>query len=125
MTSAYTWELDGFDLTMGNMVGYYQTVKLGSRAFVTDPGIRNVVFKNGLLLSQPVTLGGHKMSAEYGIADTRMTGTELYQKSAQELSFSLGTNRTAQSARSFFRATLAYQRARNSKGVMLSVNYWF
>lgn len=125
VTSAYTWELDGFDLTMGNMVGYYQTVKLGSRAFVTDPGIRNVVFKNGLLLSQPVTLGGHKMSAEYGIADTRMTGTELYQKSAQELSFSLGTNRTAQSARSFFRATLAYQRARNSKGVMLSVNYWF
>jgi hypothetical protein len=54
-----------------------------------------------------------------------MTGTELYQKSAQELTFSLGTNRNALSARSFFRATVAFQRARDSKGVTLSVNYWF
>ena len=125
VTSTYTWELDGFDLTMGNMVGGYQTVKLGSRAFSTDPNIRNVAFKNGLVLSQPVTIGGQRMSAEYGFADTRMTGTELYQKSAQELTFSLGTNRNALSARSFFRATVAFQRARDSKGVTLSVNYWF
>ena len=125
VTSTYTWELGGFDLTMGNMVGGYQTVKLGGRAFATDPNIRNVAFKNGLVLSQPVTIGGQRLSAEYGFADTRMTGTELYQKSAQELTFSLGTNRNALSARSFFRATLAFQRARDSKGVTLSVNYWF
>ena len=125
VTSTYTWEFDGFDLTMGNMVGGYQTVKLGSRAFSTDPNIRNVAFKNGLVLSQPVTIGGNRLSAEYGFADTRMTGTELYQKSAQELTFSLGTNRNALSARSFFRATVAFQRARDSKGVTLSVNYWF
>ena len=125
VTSTYTWEFDGFDLTMGNMVGGYQTVKLGGRAFATDPNIRNVAFKNGLVLSQPVTIGGNRLSAEYGFADTRMTGTELYQKSAQELTFSLGTNRNALSARSFFRATVAFQRARDSKGVTLSVNYWF
>lgn len=125
ITSTYTWELDGFDLTMGNMVGGYQTVKLGSRKYATDPNIRNVAFKNGLVLSQPVTIGGSRMSAEYGFADTRLTGTDLYQKSAQELTLSLGTNRNALSSRSFFRATLAFQRARDSKGVTLSVNYWF
>ena len=125
ITSTYTWEFDGFDLTMGNMVGGYQTVKLGSRKYATDPNIRNVAFKNGVVLSQPVILGGNKMSAEYGLADTRLTGTDLYQKSMQELTFSLGTNRNALSSRSFFRATLAFQRARDSKGVTLSVNYWF
>ncbi len=125
ITSTYTWELDGFDLTMGNMVGGYQTVKLGSRKYATDPNIRNVAFKNGLVLSQPVTIGGNRMSAEYGFADTRLTGTDLYQKSAQEFTLSLGTNRNALSSRSFFRATLAFQRARDSKGVTLSVNYWF
>ena len=125
LTSTYTWEFDGLDLTMGNMVGGYQTVKLGGRAFATDPNIRNVAFKNGLVLSQPVTIGGQRLSVEYGFADTRMTGTELYQKSMQELTLSLGTNRNALSARSFFRAALAFQRARDSKGVTLSVNYWF
>ena len=38
---------------------------------------------------------------------------------------SLDTNKSALSARSFLRATLALQRAKDSKGVSLSVNYWF
>ena len=125
VTSSYTWEFGDLGLTMGNMVGAYQTVKLGGRAFATDPKIHNVAFKNALVLSQPVSLGGQRLTAEYGFADTRMTGSALYQKSAQELTISLGTNRNALSARSFFRATLALQRARDSKGATFSVNYWF
>lgn len=125
LASTYTWEFDSFDVTMGNMLGYYQTFKPPGDKFTTDPKIRNTAFMNGLLLSQPVTLSGSKMSIEYGISDTRLTGTTLYQKSAQEFTLSLGTNKNALSARSFLRGTLALQRSKDSKGVSLGVNYWF
>ena len=125
LASTYTWEFDSFDLTMGNMLGYYQTFKPAGSQFVTDPKIRTTAFMNGLLLSQPVSIGGSKMSIEYGVSDTRLNGTALYQNSLQEVTLSLGTNKNALSARSFLRGTLALQRARDSKGVTLSVNYWF
>jgi hypothetical protein len=125
IASTYTWEFDSFDVTMGNMLGYYQTFKPPGDKFTTDPKIRNTALMNGLLLSQPVSFGGSKMSVEYGISDTRLTGTALYQKSAQEFTLSLGTNKNALSARSFLRGTLALQRSKDSKGVSLGVNYWF
>ncbi len=125
LASTYTWEFDSFDVTMGNMLGYYQTFKPPGSEFATDPKIRNTAFMNGLLLSQPVSFGGSKMSIEYGISDTRITGTTIYQTSSQEFTLSLGTNKNALSARSFLRGTLALQRAKDSKGVSLGVNYWF
>ena len=125
LASTYTWEFDGFDLTMGNMLGYYQTFNPPGKSFSSDPKIRTTAFVNGLFLSQPVSFGGSKMSMEYGVSDSRLSGTSLYQNSSQEVTISLGTNKSALSARSFLRGTLALQRAKDSKGVSLSVNYWF
>jgi Autotransporter beta-domain len=124
VASTYTWEFDKVDVTMGNMIGYYQTFKIPAK-YSADPKIRIVAVVNGLFVSQPVSFGNGKMSVEYGFADTRLGGTKLYQKSSQELTISLGTNKSALSARSFLRATLALQRAKDSKGVSLGVNYWF
>jgi hypothetical protein len=124
VASTYTWEFENVDVTMGNMIGYYQTFKIPAK-YSADPKIRIVAVVNGLFVSQPVSFGNGKMSLEYGFADTRLGGTKLYQKSSQELTISLGTNKSALSARSFLRATLALQRARDSKGVSLGVNYWF
>lgn len=64
------------------------------------------------------------MSVEYGLSDTRFVGHNLYQKSAQDLTISLGTNKSAFSAR-VSSATLALQRARDTHGVAINVNYWF
>ena len=125
LASTYTWEFGGFDLTMGNMLGYYQTFEPPGKSFSTDPKIRTTALVNGLFLSQPVSFGGNKMSMEYGVSDSRLSGTTLYQNNSQEVTVSLGTNKSALSARSFLRATLALQRAKDSKGVSLSVNYWF
>jgi hypothetical protein len=122
--STYTWELEKFDITVGNMVGYYQTFKPPVK-LASDPKIRLTAFANGIFISQPITISERRMSLEYGLTDTRLAGTEVYQKDSQELSISLGTNKNALSARSFFRATLAVQHARSSNGVSLSVNYWF
>jgi hypothetical protein len=124
LASTYTWEFESFDITMGNMVGYYQTFKIPAK-YSADPKIRVAALVNGLFLSQPVSFGNGKMSVEYGFSDTRLGGTKLYQNNSQELTISLGTNKSALSARSFLRTTLAVQRAKDSKGVSLGVNYWF
>ena len=125
VASTYTWEFDNFDLTMGNMLGYYQTFNPPGLKDSLDPKIRTTAIVNGLFVSQPVSFGGSKMSIEYGVSDTRLSGTSLYQNNSQEITISLGTNKNALSARSFLRGTLALQRAKDSKGVSLNVNYWF
>lgn len=125
IASTYTWEFESFDLTMGNMLGYYQTFKPPGVDFASDPKIRNTAVMNGLLLSQPISIAGTKMSVEYGLADTRLMGTKLFQNNFHEFTLSVGTNKSALSARSYFRATLALQRAKDAKGVSMSVNYWF
>lgn len=125
LASTYVIERDGFDLTIGNMAGYYYSFKPPGSSSGVDAGVRQFALRNGLLISQPVTLGDRKMSVEYGLSDTRFVGHNLYQKSAQDLTISLGTNKSAFSARSFFRATLALQRARDTHGVAINVNYWF
>lgn len=124
LASTYTWEFENFDVTMGNMVGYYQTFKIPVK-YSADPKIRVAALVNGLFVSQPVSFGSGKMSVEYGFSDTRLGGTKLYQNNSQELTISLGTNKSALSARSFLRGTFALQRAKDSKGVSLGVNYWF
>jgi hypothetical protein len=125
VASTYLFEQAGFDVTIGNLVGYYKTFKPSGSGTAMDPGIGQLTLRNGIMLSQPVLMFGSKMSAEYGLSDTRYLNSTLYQQNGQDLSISLGTNKNAFSARSFFRATLLLQRARDSHGVALNVNYWF
>jgi Autotransporter beta-domain len=124
MASTYTWEFESFDLTMGNMLGYYQSFKLPVK-YTADPQLRVMALVNGFFISQPVSIGERRLSIEYGFSDTRLGGTKLYQRDSQELTISLGTNKSALSARSYLRASLALQRAKDSRGASLSVNYWF
>jgi hypothetical protein len=123
--STYLIEKNGFDITIGNMLGYYRTIKPPVGSFAVDPNLSNGAFRNGALISQPVTISGRKLSIEYGVSDTRYFGSAIYQRSAQEISVSLGTNKSAFSSRSFFRSNLAFQHSKDSNGVLLTVNYWF
>jgi hypothetical protein len=125
LISTYLIEGNGFDVVIGNMLGYYQTVKPPFGQFAANPNLSQTAFRNGVLLSQPVTLGGRKMSIEYSASDTRYFGTSIYQRNSQEIGISLGTNKSAYTSRSFFRTNLAYQQAKDSRGVVLTVNYWF
>jgi hypothetical protein len=125
VTSTYLIEGKGFDLVIGNMLGYYKTVNPPVGKFSVNPDLAQVALRNGVLVSQPITLSGRKMSIEYSAADTRYSGSSIYQRNSQELGISLGTNKSAYTSRSFFRTNLAYQRAKDSRGVVLTVNYWF
>lgn len=124
IASSYTIEFDGFDLSIGNMLGYYQTLTAKAESVSVNPGIKNTALRNGVILSQPMTVGGRKMVAEYGIADTRFFGTKIYQTSLQEFSFSLGTRRS-ESARSSTRITGSYVRGKDAKGFQLYLNHLF
>jgi len=124
IASSYTMEFDGFDLSIGNMLGYYQTVTAKAESVSVNPGIKNTALRNGIILSQPVSLWGRKMVAEYSIADTRFFGTKIYQTNLQEFSVSVGTRRS-ESARSSTRLTASFVRGKDAKGIQLYLNHWF
>jgi hypothetical protein len=125
LTSAYVFELSNMDLTIGNMAGYYRTLKLSHDGYSYDPGIANTVLRNGIMLSSPLTLFGKAMSIEYSAIDTRFSGSELYLSNYHEIGVTLGTNRSASSARSFLRAGASYLFSSRSKGLTVNLGYWF
>jgi hypothetical protein len=125
ISSNYVLRYDGFDLAIGNMVGYYQTTKLKAGDYSVNPNIKNTVLRNGVLFSQPVSIGGRAMSVEYSLIDTRYLGSKIHTDNTQEIGITLGTNRSIASARSNLRAGFKYLQGRDVKSVMLNIGYWF
>lgn len=126
LTSQYTWRFDGFDLAMGNMVGVYRSQKFSVNGYSTDPGIRNTVLRNGVVVSRPLDLLSRRMSMEMSLIHTHYSGTDLYSRRYVEVGLTLGTSRTISSSRGFFRAGLSYLRGeRGIHGARVNVGAWF
>lgn len=125
LTSTYLFRLDHFDVAIGNMAGYYATSKVKSGDYSYDPGIKNTALRNGVMLSQPVSIGGRTMSVEYSLTDTHFFGDTLYIEHYDEIGISLGTNKRKGSSRSYFRSGLSYLYSSKSKGGSLNFGYWF
>ncbi len=123
--SAYVMEFKGFDVAIGNMLGIYKSARLKAGDYSFDPGITTTGMRNGIMLLQPVTLGGSKLSLEYSFIDTRYFGDKPFADNSQEIGLTLGTNKSALSARSYLRAGLSYVRAKESHSVRLNFGYWF
>ena len=88
LTSSYTWHLPSdFTLSMGNMIGYYATVKLYNGY---DPGIENIAYRNALMLNMPTNAIINNTSLEVFAIDTRYTGSALYMNEYQEYGLSYG-----------------------------------
>ena len=93
--------------------------------FLLNPDIKYVATRNGIMLSQPVNLG-KKMSIEYSLIDTRYLGSDKpYVDNTQEFGITIGTNKSAQDARSFIRGGLSYMRGPGTHGFMANFGYWF
>ena len=126
LTSTYIWDMDTYNLAMGNMISFNQTMKFKSGDYAFDPGVKSTVLRNGLMASHPVVLNGSKLSLEYSLIDTRYTGgTKPYVDNTQEVGITLGTNKNAFSARSFFRGGMTLLRGKDTKGVSFNLGYWF
>jgi hypothetical protein len=125
LTSSYFISFETSDLAIGNMVGYYTTTKAKSGDYSYDPGSTNTVTRNGVLFSHPVTVSGSTMSLEYSLIDTLFFGDDLFVNHFDEIGISLGTNKRATSARSYFRSGASYLYSSKSKGFNLTLGYWF
>lgn len=126
LTSQYTMRMSGYDLAIGNMVGLYQSSKFTAGDYSFDPQIKNTVYRNGVMASFPTVMMGRKMALEVSYVNTIFTGTELYSNQSNEIGVTLGTNKGANSARSYLRAGVTYLFAeKDIKGLRLNLGYWF
>jgi len=126
VTSTYFWRKEGYDVGMGNMIGYATTLPFTYDDKKFDPGIANTVFRNGVMVSIPTRVFGGKMHFETALVDTRFFGTDLYSDNQQELKFTIGTTRSASTAKSsLFRAGVSYVKTPNDDGFKVELGYWF
>jgi len=124
LTSQYTIPFNDFEISIGNMVGQYDTLKIETDNFSYDPGIRNTVFRNGIMVSRPVSLGGWPMSLELSFVNTQFTGSALFNSWTNELGLTIGTRRGSDLP-SYLRAGITLLDGERSRGVMFNVGYWF
>lgn len=125
LSSTYIFSLKGFDLAIGNMLGIYKTGKFSSGDYAFNPGVTTYGMRNGIMLLQPVTISGNKLSLEYSFIDTRYFGDKPFADNSQEINITLGTNKSAYSARSFLRAGAGYVHSKSGNSWKLNLGYWF
>ena len=90
LTSAYTWRLGGFALSMGNSIGRYEALGLKIGDIEAEAEISNTVFTNGFLLTGPNSLIAKNLVVEYSFVDTRITGDDVYADGYDEIGIALG-----------------------------------
>ncbi|MES2153275.1 MAG: hypothetical protein V4508_26135 [Pseudomonadota bacterium] len=125
LMSTYAIPMDTYAVAIGNMIGYYKTGKFSSGDYAFDPDIALTMARNGVMASMPAAMFGPKMAAEFSFIDTRYLGNKPFLSSTQEFGVTVGTNRNAGNARSFFRAGLSYLRGKDTRGVSANLGYWF
>lgn len=127
LTSAYTLPRDGWSLNIGNMVGYYETLSFKFRGYDFNPGVSNVVLRNGLVASIPSSLGERKVATEFWVVDTRFFGSELYSEFYDEFGISFGLARTGKkhTIKNYLRGGISYQAGDGVKGYRVNFGYSF
>jgi hypothetical protein len=82
------------------------------------------VYRNGVMVSRPVTVGNQPMSVEVSFVNTQFTGSALYNKWTNELGLTVGTRRGSDLP-SYLRAGITLLKGQRSSGVSFNVGYWF
>jgi hypothetical protein len=125
---------DSLTLSMGNMVGYYGTVKLYDGQYAYDPGISNTVFRNALMLNIPTDSWINHTSFEIFVIDTRYTGTKLYIDVYQEYGIAYGFDQISEEllpndlktlSRNGFKVGFTYLNADKANGFKINMGYVF
>jgi len=135
LTSSYDFELgNDFTLSVGNMIGYYSTVKLYNGEYAYDPKIQNTVYRNGLILNIPTDSFVSRTSVELFVVDTRYTGSKLYIDQYQEYGITYGFDKLSESFlgeslksinRESFKIGLTYLNAEEVSGFKINFGYTF
>lgn len=117
LTSAYTWRLPAFAVSMGNAVGQYKSLGIKIGDIEAEADINNTVFTNGLLLTGPDSLIAKNLVVEYSLIDTRITGDTVYSDSSDEIGVSIGRISTENGViDSYTKVGLGYLMAKGASG---------
>lgn len=127
LTSTYQIPFETFDLNIANMIGYYSTGKFKAGSYSFNPNIKQTILRNGVMLSQPITIKNHQLAIEYSLIDTRyLGGDKPFIRDMQEIGITIGTHRNHPNKKlSFLRAGISYIHAKDSNGVNFNFGYWF
>ena len=85
ISSDVRWDMAGWRFAVGNMIGYYRTFKLADY----EAGLRNVAYRNGLVMSHTVDVFGTDIDVDYFVIDTRYAGSSLSLSAQQEVGIAL------------------------------------
>ncbi len=126
LTSSFVLRGDSGDLAIGNMIGHYRTLGGRINGVDTGSGIANTVLRNGLLWSMPAPAWlGFGRSVEASLVNTHYLGTALYLRNYSEAGLTVGTNKRADSTRSYMQGGLSVLFSSKTTGVMAHFGYWF
>lgn len=126
LTSSYLIRAGSADISVGNQAGYYHTLGRSLDGKSPDPHVGSFVTRNGLLVSTraPSWLGSAR-SIEVSGYETRYCNPGLYSRAESEVGLALGTNKHADSVRSYFMGRVSYLFSPAAKGLTLGFGYWF
>lgn len=125
VTSALGFKLDSVDLVVANMVGYFKSLAAPGSNYSYDPGISNVAFKNGVVVSRPVPIFGAQRAVQGYLYDTRTTGAALFVDDWQEAGVTVGSRPRVNLARDYGSLSLGYLRSTSYKGLTVQASYLF
>ena len=133
LTSAYVMDIGKYKLNIGNMAGYYKTLKFSYADYSFDPDIQNTILRNGVMLAIPTDKMKKNTILELFVVDTRFFGSDLFIDQYNEFGFSFGFRKVERKTfkekiRNYLRdlrvgATYLY--SNESKGFSVNFGYTF
>ncbi|WP_288841991.1 hypothetical protein [uncultured Deefgea sp.] len=127
IASSYVWEGDGWHLTLGNLLGYYNAFSLRVDSNTLNPDIANTVFRNGLFysLDSQWEVGGDPLSWEIYLINTQYTGTKLFSNHQNEVGVRFGRQRNEQNTDIDFHGGVSFSKGENLESWQVNFGAWF
>lgn len=118
LTSAFRlWQSARYSLWMGNAANALRALKTSVAGYSFDPDLSNVAITNGLMLSTTPSILSANSWVEYSFADTRYTGSDLYDKRYDEIGVALVRSLATGAGVTTLRFKLSALRTTHSKGI--------
>ncbi|MES2961310.1 MAG: hypothetical protein V4694_02890 [Pseudomonadota bacterium] len=82
LTNKLGFDHNGWGLHLGTLYGIYQTDKLQYNGYVSNPGIKNNILKNSVVVGVPIGIMG--FGVDLSATKTQFYGTDLYIENAMD-----------------------------------------
>jgi hypothetical protein len=123
LTSVYNIDLGESSISIANMVGHASTSATAIDNAATSSN--NLMFRNGVMWTKPVTVMDTPLGLQMSFIHNHYTSSELFGQNYTEFGINLGSGRSAFATKDYWRAGLSFTKSDNTKGISLTLGYWF